>query len=237
MSVATPSIAELLQRVDVFKGLSREEIGTLFKVMQPRDYPPGNLLFSPDDSSERLFVLKQGRVDIYRLTPSGKRLMVRRLAAGTIFGEMGLLGQSLQGYFAEAVERSLVCIATREHLVEVLKQHPDIALRILEVVGNRLRQTEDRLEQAFFAPVQQRLASFLLANMDPASGVVAGYTHEEIGDTIGALRPTVTEALRSFRDRELVAVRRKQIRVTNVEKLREIALDENLAHPYAGENR
>ncbi|MBI4320843.1 MAG: Crp/Fnr family transcriptional regulator [Chloroflexi bacterium] len=217
------AIVEHLHRIDVFGGLSREEIGPLFKGVQEREYPSGAFLYSPGDSGERLFVLKTGRVDIYRLTPTGKRLIVRRLAAGTIFGEMGLLGQSLQGCFAEATEQCLVCIATREHLLGVLRQHPEVALRILEVVGNHLRQTEDRLEQALFSPVQQRLANFLLTNMDSSSGTVAGYTHEEIGDTIGALRPTVTETLCLLRDQGLVAVERKRIRVTNRDKLQEIA--------------
>ncbi len=226
MKGLSATIVEHLHRVDVFSGMSREEIGPLFTGVQEREYPQGALLFSPDDPGERLFVLKKGRVDIYRLTPAGKRLIVRRLAAGTIFGEMGLLGQSLQGCFAEAAEQCLVCIASREHLLKVLGQHPDVALRILEVVGNHLRQTEDRLEQALFSPVQQRLANFLLTNMDPSTSMIAGYTHEEIGDTIGALRPTVTETLCLLRNQGLVEVERKRIRVTNRGRLEEIAQGE-----------
>lgn len=224
MDGVTPSVAEHLQRVDVFKGLSREEIAPLFKGMISRDCPPGTVLFGPEESGERLFVLKTGCVDIYRLTPSGKRLIVRRLSPRTIFGEMGLLGQSLQGCFAEAAEQSLVCIATREHLVEVLRRHPEVALRILEVVGNHLRELEERLELTAYSPVQARLASFLLTNMDTSSGIVPGYTHEDIGDIIGAMRPTVTETLRLLSQQGLVEVKRKQICVTNRGKLEEIAL-------------
>ncbi|MBI2954134.1 MAG: Crp/Fnr family transcriptional regulator [Chloroflexi bacterium] len=228
MSGVTPSIAEHLQRVDVFTSLKREEIAPLFKGVLSREYSPGTILFGPDESSERLFVLKTGRVDIYRLTPNGKRLMVRRLGPGTIFGEMGLLGQSLQGCFAEAAEPCLVCIATREHLLDVLKQHPEVALRILEVVGSHLRQVEERLEQSAYSPVQVRLASFLVSNMDASNGTVVGYTHEDIGDTIGALRPTVTEALRLLSQRGLVEVRRKQILITNRRGLEELALGEGV---------
>lgn len=217
------TIAENLQRVDVFRGLPREEIASLFKGVQSRECPPGTLLFTPDEPGERLFALKVGRVDVYRLTPAGKRLVLMRLGPGTIFGEMALLGQSLQGCFAEAAEDSLVCIATREHLLGVLRQHPDVALRVLEVVGNRLRQLEERLEQALFSPVKVRLASFLLANIGATTGVVAHYTHEDIGDTIGASRQTVTETLSQMRDQGLVEVEHKQIRVTDRAKLAEIA--------------
>lgn len=78
-----------------------------------------------------------------------------------------------------------------------------------------------------YSPVQVRLASFLVSNMDPSSGTVVGFTHEDIGDTIGALRPTVTETLRLLSQRGLVEVKRKQIHVTNRRKLEEVALGED----------
>ncbi|MBI2939621.1 MAG: Crp/Fnr family transcriptional regulator [Chloroflexi bacterium] len=212
-------IVEYLRRVDVFSGLSREEIRPLFAGAQPRECPPGTLLFTPDESGERLFVLKVGRVVIYRLAATGKRLVIRRITPVTIFGEMGLLGQSLQGCFAEVAMPSLLCIASREQILEVLRQRPDVALRMLEAVGSHLREMEERLEQAFFSPVQARLAHFLLTNLDPATGLVAGYTHEDIGDTIGASRQSVTETLRLLRDEGLVEVQRKQIRVTDRRRL------------------
>jgi len=220
------STVEYLQKAEVFRGLSREEIAPLFKGVQPRECAPGTLLFTPDEPSERLFVLKVGRVDVYRLTPGGRRLVVRRLNPVAIFGEMGLLGQSLRGCFAEVTEDSLVCTATREQILAVFQQRPDVALRMLEAVGNRLMQMEERLEQALFSPVRARLASFLLANMDPATGLVADYTHEDIGDVIGALRQTVTETLHLMREEGLVEVERKQIRVTDRGRLREVAQGE-----------
>lgn len=224
-------VMEYLRMVDVFSAMSQEEIAPLFKGVQPLEYPSGTLLFTPDDPYERLFVLKKGRIDVYRLTPTGKRLVVRRLDPITIFGEMGMMGQTLQGCFAEAAEPSLLCVATREHLEEVLKQHPDVAVRMLQAVGSRLGELEERLEQALFSPVKVRLANFLLTNMDTATGVISDYTHEDIGDTIGALRQTVTEALNLMRDQGLVEIERKQIRVINRQKLAGAAFGEE---PWTG---
>ncbi len=226
MKIAFQPIRQYLERLDVLKDLRPEEIALLFRSVKPKEYPPGTFLFTPDDPGERLLVLKVGRVDVYRITAAGKRLVVRRLAPTTIFGEMGLLGQSLQGCFAEVVEESLVCAVNRNEILEVLRQHPDVAIRLLEVVGKRVGLLEERLEQALFSSVKVRLASFLLTNMDPLSGVVANYTHEDIGDTIGALRQTVTETLRLMRNEGLVEVMRKRIRVANGEKLEKMVQDE-----------
>jgi CRP/FNR family transcriptional regulator len=208
----------------MFKGLSLQEIEALFTGVMLRECSPGTVFFAPEDSSERLFILKTGQVELYRLTADGKRLVTRRIGPGTIFGEMGLLGQSLQGCFAEATEHSLVCVATRDDILRLLQARPEVMLRLLEVIGNRLNLLEGRLEQAVFSPVKVRLANFLLANLDPATGVVAGYSHAEIGDTIGALRQTVTETLNGMASQSLLVVARKQIQVTNRQRLEEMAL-------------
>jgi CRP-like cAMP-binding protein len=129
-------VADYLRKVDIFQDLSREEIEYLFRGTVLKEYAPGTVFFTSDDSSEGVFILKLGRVEVYQLTASGKRLVTRRIGPGTIFGEMG---QTLQGCFAEATENSLVCMATRDDILQLLRERPDIALRLLDSVGSRLK--------------------------------------------------------------------------------------------------
>ncbi len=199
-------------------------MGTIFAM---RQCARGTVFFTPDDSTERLFVLKSGQVVLYRLTPSGKRLITRRIGPGMIFGEMGLLGQTMQGCFAESQEDSLVCSATRDDVRSLLQQRPEVALRMLEAMGSRLKLLEERLEQAAFSPVKVRLAELLLANADPGSHVVQGYTQEEIGDLIGALRQTVTENLGALQAHGLVEVKHRSVRITDRKGLQRLALTED----------
>jgi CRP/FNR family transcriptional regulator, cyclic AMP receptor protein len=223
----TLPIADYLRKVDIFQDLSREETEDLFKGIVLKECAPGTVFFAPEDSSERVFILKLGLVEVYRITAQGKRLVTRRIGPGTIFGEMGLLGQTLQGCFAEATESSLVCVATKDDILQLLRERPDIAIRLLDSIGNRLKSLEDRLEDAVFSPVKVRLARFLLSSLGPAaSNAVSGYTHAEIGDVIGALRQTVTEILSDLEGQGLVEVGRKQIRVINRPALEEIAQGE-----------
>ena len=225
-SSPTLPIADYLRKVDIFQDLSREEIEDLFKGTVLKECVTGTVFFTPEDSSERVFILKLGRVEVYRLTANGKRLVTRRIGPGTIFGEMGLLGQTLQGCFAEATESSLVCMATKDDILQLLRERPDIAIRLLDSIGSRLKSLEDRLEDAIFSPVKVRLARFLLSSLDSASNAVSGYTQAEIGDTIGALRQTVAETLSELEGQGLVEVGRKQIRVINRPALEEIAKGE-----------
>lgn len=204
---------EYLQRVDIFRDLPQEEVDLLFHGMMVRECIPGTVFFTPEDATDALFILKRGQAQLYRLTPSGKRLVTKRVGPGTLFGEMGLLGQSMQGCFAEATEDSLVCVARREDILKLFEERPKVAMRLFEAVGKRLKALEERLEQVAFSSVKARLATFLLGNLDPQTGIVAGFTHEEIGDSIGTLRQTVTETLNEMQRQGLVKVGHKRIEV------------------------
>ncbi|MBF8266116.1 MAG: Crp/Fnr family transcriptional regulator [Dehalococcoidia bacterium] len=216
-------VMSLLYEMDLFKGLEPTELALFFDEMELKYYPAGSIVFSPEDSyCERLYILKEGRVDRYRLTASGKRLVTRQIQPGSVFGVTGLLKRTMEGNFAEATEDSIIYVVTQQYVMALLKRQPDLTLRILEIVGNRLRLLEERLVEAVYSPVSVRLAHFLLTNADSDSGVLTNLTHEEIGNTIGAVRQTVTETLSFMRKQGLVLTKPKQIRIINRHGLEEL---------------
>jgi CRP-like cAMP-binding protein len=198
-------------------------LSTLFEDVELQTCPAGTILFTPEDPCEVLYILREGRVELYRITASGKRLVTGQIMPGSVFGVMGLLGQSIEGDFAETTEDSSICTLTRDDVLRVLKRRPDIALRMLEIVGNRLRLLEERFVEAVYSPVEVRLAHFLLTYADSASGDLANITHEEIGDTIGAVRQTVTETLGLMRKRGLIRTGPRHIQIIDRHGLKAIA--------------
>jgi CRP/FNR family cyclic AMP-dependent transcriptional regulator len=201
---------------EFIKVLEPEEIASLFDKMKVRTYRAGSIVFMPEDPScEHLYYLKQGRVDVYRLTADGKRLVVRQVMPGILFGIRALAGRNTQNNFAEAIEESLIGIISREEFLAHLKSQPDFMLRILKHICNGLCLLEERLLETVYNPVSVRLAYFLLNNADPASGVLNNVTHEEIGSRIGAVRQTVTETLSLLRRQGLVSIKPKQIHIIN----------------------
>ena len=212
-----------LYEADLFKGIDPTELAQLLNHAELLTCPAGTMLFTPEDVSERLYILRQGRVDLSRLTADGKRIVIRQILPGSVFGVMGFLGQTTQGNFAEATEDSDVCVVSREDILAFLKRRPEVMLRVLEIVGNRLRLLEERFMQAVCSPVTVRLAHFLLTNADSASGELSNFTHEEIGNTIGAVRQTVTETLSRLRKQGLILTGPKQIRIIDRHRLEEIS--------------
>jgi CRP/FNR family transcriptional regulator len=128
----------------------------------------------------------------------------------------------MQKNFAEAVEDSNICIIAREQVLVLLKRRPELALQTMEMVCKRLYLLEERLVETVYNPVNVRLAYFLLTNADSATGVLTNITHEEIGDTIGAIRQTVTETLSLMRKKGLILTEPKQIRIIDRHGLEEI---------------
>ena len=208
-----------LIHVELFRDLTKVEMERLFGHLPMYSFPKDTLVYAPDDRSENLYILKMGAVDIYRLSEEGKRLSIRRVFMGSVFGEMGLLGQSMHGCFAETVAPSLVCVMTRAEMESLLSQRPDVGLRFFKVIGDRLKALEDQLARLAFSPVSARVATFLLTHVDPANKEVRGFTHEEIGDSIGALRSTVTQTLGDMARVGVLEVRHKCIHVRDLQEL------------------
>jgi CRP-like cAMP-binding protein len=211
---------------DLFKGLKPEQLDSLFKKMNLRNYAAGNIIFTPEDPTcENLYLLNQGQVEMYRLTISGKRLVTRHISQGEVFGVRGLFGRGMQKNFAEATAESTIGVIAREQVLGYLQHHPDLMLRILDNLCCRLYLLEDRLLEAAYNPVSIRLAYFLLTNADAASGMLTDITHEEIGNRIGAVRQTVAENLSLLRKQGLIQTQPGQIRVIDRHRLEAVIRD------------
>ncbi len=102
----------LLSLVDIFEPLSTEGIEQLNKQLPSIHLERGEIFYTPEERSERLFVLERGKVRIFRTTPDGREFTLAIVESGTVFGEMSLTGQQLQGAYAQAMEPSEECTSS-----------------------------------------------------------------------------------------------------------------------------
>jgi CRP/FNR family transcriptional regulator, cyclic AMP receptor protein len=211
---------EYLLTMDIFRDLPPEQIEMIEQATLMRTIPKGQMLYSQEDRAEALFLLKRGEVTIYRLTPAGKRLELATIGPKAFFGEMPLLGESLRHAYAEATDDSLLCVMSRADVERMIREQPQVALRMIEVLGRRLADREARLEELAYRSAPARIAAALLRLTEGRAGVEVAVTHQEIGDMIGALRETVTKVLDEFQDVGLVELRRGHVLVRDPEGLR-----------------
>jgi len=209
-----------LREVDIFRDLTHEEMAWLKDTTEMVLYEAGRVIYDQEDPAEVLFILKTGRVQLYRLSPEGKKLEIATLSPGTFFGDMPLLGERMHHTFAEAIEESLICIMRREDLERVILKKPQVAMRMLEVLSNRLTATQSRLEALAFQNVRTRLAGALLRLVDDDA---VRATHQELAETIGAYRETVTKMLDEFQREGLVDLSRMRITLRDMGRLAAVA--------------
>ena len=219
-----------LKQVDLFQGFSDKELKEVEKKSSIKSYPKGQVFYGPDDAAELLFILKKGKVRIYELSRDGKEFTLAILNGGTIFGEMVLVGQGMYDAFAEALENSELCVMNKKDVEQLITDHPKLALKIIEIIGNRLRQTEEKLGDLAFRDVTSRLASLLLRLADEgennSNSTVLGdrFTHQELAEMIGTSRETLTRALGDLKTKKLISVDHKKIHVLDRESLEQVSL-------------
>ncbi len=211
-----------LETIDAFQDLSLDEVRAVNDQTRLVHYPSGHLFYMPDDPGEVLFILKEGRVQLYRTSIDGRKLVVAELRPGAIFGQMMLVGQRMHKTFAQALDDCVICVWDRAHVERLLVEKPQFALRLLEAVGQRLIQAEEGLVEATFKRMPSRLAGLLLRMQQANNGssFIKGYTHQYFADMLGTYRETATQILNDFRQKGFIQIRRKSIRILDKEGLR-----------------
>ena len=205
-----------LSHIQVFRDLSPVELAQMDRQITMSTCQPGKIFYMPEDSGEVLFLLKKGQVQIYRLAPNGKKLVVATLGPGAIFGEMSLVGQGMHNTFAEAVDECLLCVMSRADVERLMREKPDVAFRFLELMGHRLTELESHLEDIAFKSIPTRLSALLLRLADEqGSNELRGYTHQDLSEMLGTYRETITQTLNEFKLQGLIAIGRKRITLKN----------------------
>lgn len=213
-----------LQMVDIFQDLTDAEIEEIDRATTLTACRRGKILYMPEDTSEVLFLLKQGRVQLYRISPDGKKLVIGTVGPGAVFGEMAFIGQGMHNTFAEASEDCVLVVMGRSDVERMLLTKPKVALRIFEVLGRRLQEAEARLEEIAFKGIPARLASLLLQLAhESGSDTISGLTHQDLGEQIGTYRETTTQTLNTFKAEGLIDIGRKKIAILDRDGLRRVA--------------
>jgi CRP-like cAMP-binding protein len=214
-----------LSGIDMFRDLNASELTEIEPYVTTLSFRSGKMFFMPEDHGEVLYFLTKGRVQLYRLSLAGKKLVTAIMGPGSFFGEMSVVGRGIHSAFAESVEDCVVSVMGRQDFTRLLRTKPQVALRFAEAMGSRMKLLEANLEELAFKNVPSRLAGFLLrAAQDQDRTVeVEGFTHQDLGELVGSYRETVTQTLNEFKANGLVDIGRKRITLLDRRSLELVA--------------
>src|SRR5947209_19535356 len=206
---------------DLFHGLTEEELREVERVTTTPSFRRGEVIYTPGETGEALFLLREGAVQIYRMSTEGRKLVIAQLLPFSFFGEMSCIGQGMYDTFAEVMEDSVIVTMNCAVLNRLLTRKPQVARRILEAFGRRVLEAERQLEDTVFKDIRGRVAALLLREAN--GNEVNGLTHQDIAERLGVYRETATNALNELKSASLISIGRKRITILDHERLKRIA--------------
>ena len=216
---------ELLSKVDLFDSLSEEEVRVLLRQNSEVRLEEGETFYAPWEQGGKLFVLKKGRMRLYR-TEGSREFTLEVVDAGTVFGEMAFTPYRLRESFAMAMEPSVIFAMERAEVERLIEEKPRVGIRMISLLSERLHYYETRMEDVTLKEVPARLASLILFLVQSEGVQVPGeiriptsYTHEHLGTMIGTNREAVTRAFGRLQDEGVIQLRRRLIYVEDVQAL------------------
>lgn len=219
-------LAALRERSLVFAAMTEAEIDELLRGARLVELPARRVVFHAGEAGDSLYVLLSGKVKVSLLSADGKEAILSLMGAGDVFGEMSLLDGLPRSATVTSLEDCRLMQIGRQDFVQFLKRHADVALKLLAALSQRLRTTNNLVENLSFHHLPSRLARLLLdlgqRHGKPApNGVEIGLrlSQEELGNLVGASRESVNKQLRAWADAGLLEYRQGAIVIRKVDAL------------------
>ena len=161
MTASSEDTIALLSRVPVFSTLSREDLVHVAQVAMPRQFEAGAVVFREGDEGTTCYIVRTGRARAIREHPDGRSITLAHFDPGDIFGEMAMLDGERRSATVETTEDTEAIAILSADMHRLLREHPDISIKLIAALGQRLRSTNERLARQSFQTVQSRVAAAL----------------------------------------------------------------------------
>jgi CRP-like cAMP-binding protein len=174
MSAGDEETAGLLARVPVFATLDPDDLEQVAAVAVPRHYEAGQVVFREGDSSDTTYIVRAGHARAIRQHIDGRSITLANFGPGEIFGELAMFDDEHRSATVEALEELEAIGILGRDMRRILREHPDIAVKLVVSLGRRLRETNEQLARRSFQTVQSRVASVLSRLVEDAREEGAG---------------------------------------------------------------
>ncbi|MFK7935838.1 MAG: Crp/Fnr family transcriptional regulator [Saprospiraceae bacterium] len=191
-----------------------------------KTFRKGDYIFVSDEQADKLFFIMEGRVKIGTHGGGGKEITKAILQKGEVFGELALMGREKRRDFAIALEQTVICVISTEQIKLLMKDRSGLSMFLLQIMGNRVLEMEQRLESLVFKDSRTRIIEFL-HDLAENKGKRIGYemlvrqfmTHQEIANLTATSRQTVTTVLNDLRNKNILTFNRRRLLVRDMDLL------------------
>jgi CRP-like cAMP-binding protein len=202
MAATSEDTVALLHQVPVFSALAEPELERVAEVTVPRQFAAGEVVFREGDESDTCYVVRSGHARAIREHQDGRSITLARFGPGDIFGELAMFDNEKRSATVEALEPTEAIAILGGDMRRLLREHPDIAVKLIAAIARRLRETNERLARQSFQTVQSRVAAVLAQLVEaaraegaPDGDVLITVTQAEVAQLAGSSRESASRFL------------------------------------------
>ena len=221
------AIRAALQKAAIFADLSEKELSFLAERSVPNDFTAGQVVFSEEEPCEGLYVVESGAVKIFKTSASGREQVLAVEGPGGSVAELPVFDGGTYPASAIALNEARLLFVSKRDFQALCVEHPAVALKVLKVLGARLRQLVGIIEELSFTTVRHRLAALLLRlarrrGKPTARGVefTLPGSNQDLASHIGTVRELVSRNLSRLQAEGLIKLDGKTLVIPDVERLR-----------------
>lgn len=219
-------LRKFLATVQLWRGLPEDQLDALAKIAIAQTYPKGKVIFEDGDEGRGFFVVKSGRVKVYKLSMEGKEQILHLFGAGEHFAEVPAFDGQCFPASAAAIEKSELLFFPRTEFLALLEQHPTLTINILAIFARHLRRFAQIIENLSFKEVPGRLAVYLLYLSDRSGKddeVELDMTKTQLAAFLGTIPETLSRVFAKMSQDGLIAIEGSKIKLLNRERLTVLA--------------
>ena len=220
---------EILGDAPIFNGLSREELDGIRKTAVDRFYDRGRSVFFEGDPGDGFYVVVDGKVKIYMMSPEGKEKILHIYGPGQPFGEVPVFAGKRFPANAQTLVKSHLLFFPRSDFVRLISEQPSLALNMLAVLSGRLRQFTTQIENLALKEVPARLASYLVylaEEQNAADAVTLDISKGQLASLLGTIPETLSRIFARMSGAGLIDVDGRKIALLDMEGLKLLAEQE-----------
>jgi len=221
---------KIIGRLSFFRHLSPEAIIEINRLFEDRDVAAEQAIYFEGDPAEHLYLVATGKVKLTRHTSSGREVLLDILRGGEYFGNLAVLSD--QGYSETAIAQTDCCILqiSAQNFEKILNRHPDVMMKVLKAVGQRLEESQEIIKQLSVYTTDQRIAAALIRlakklgeRKQKGMLIQLSFSRQDLAAMTGATIETVSRVMSRFSAEGLISTGRRWVLVNDLERLKQIA--------------
>jgi CRP/FNR family transcriptional regulator len=220
-----------MHKVPIFSTLDKDDLRKIMGLINHHKYKKGETLVFDGDPMDSVVIINEGSVKAYKITADGREQILYVFSEGDFFGEQNLFSGQASTYSVEALQAVKTCNLSRKQFQELLYRFPEIAVKIIDELGNRMTRLENALQTIGVRNVDNRIGGILLefaekygTKNEIGTIIHLPFSREGIANYLGVARETVSRKFSQLENEGVIhSLNNKEILIPDMGKIEAIA--------------